>query len=93
VKNKDLQEKRLTELKLQLKEQNYPDVLIQHGIEQAISKGPIKTIGRQDTRTSARNVIPFVSTHNPRNTNMSPVINSGKSILQKSEKMYYKRKE
>jgi hypothetical protein len=87
VKNKDLQEKRLTELKLQLKQQNYPDVLIQHGIEQAISKGPIKTTDRKDTRTSAHDVIPFVSTHNPRNTNMFPVINSCKIILQKSERM------
>ena len=32
-------------------------------------------------------VIPFVSTHNPNNFNMSETINSCKTILQTSEKM------
>jgi hypothetical protein len=62
-KNTDLHENCSTESKFQLRDQNYIDVLIQHGIHQARFKGPIELTGRQNTCTSAHNVFHFVSTH------------------------------
>ena len=86
VTDKTLQTQRLDELFTYLKHQGYPEELIHNGILRAKEKGPIKG----DNRKSEGNekVIPCVTTFNPRNTNIFPVVRACEQLfLRKSDKM------
>ena len=85
VKDKELQKKRLSELHIQLRKQDYPEEVIRNGIERAKSKGPIKPTDRNNEASTS--VIPFVTTYNPRNTNMLPAVRACEVLLNKSQTM------
>ena len=53
---------------------NYPEAVIDNGVERAKLKGPIS--GSQDRQKSEERGIPLVSTYNPSNTNMIPFFRS-----------------
>ena len=86
VKDQHTQEKRLLELQKQLLEQNYPLNIIRDGISRAKQKGPITT-PTQRTESQNNDVIAFVHTHNPRNQNMTPAIQTARHLLRRSETM------
>ena len=70
VSDKSQQRDRLDQLKSFLRKQNYPETLIENGIDRAIKKGPITGDGTKNKE----NVIPLVTTFNPCNTNVLPFI-------------------
>lgn len=85
-----LRNKRLEELKAYLKKQQYPEQVINYGIQKALTKGPIVTESRRSetTEESSNNLnksIPFVTTYNPRD--MFCFMQQIKTNLHKSEKM------
>lgn len=77
-----MSENRLLELKVYLGKQQYPETLIDNGIRKAIEKGPVCNLERQD-----KDVIPFITTYNPNNTNLISIVRLHDSILRQSEKM------
>ena len=85
VSDTDLRKQRLQELTVHLKQLKYPETLIKHGILRAEEKGPILSIN--DSKKKVDNIIPFVTTYNPNDTNVFNAINIHKHILHKSEKM------
>ena len=83
----DLRQKRLDELKIYLRRQNYPEQLINKAIENAtnIPIEELRNVRRRDNNSLEN--IPFVVTHNPRNHN---ILNTAKRyfpILEQSENM------
>lgn len=86
VSDTNQQEMRLAELKQFLKKQNYPDKLIENGIERAITKGPITGDGNNQSKGNT-NVIPLVTTFNPCNTNVLPFVRNCQTILKQSSRM------
>lgn len=86
VSDKSIREERLSELQLYLLKQNYPT----HLIEEAISKSsqiPQNELRQPKTKNKCENNIPFVITHNPRNSNILKTARDFFPILQQSEKM------
>ena len=81
VSENEQQKKRLAELREFLKKQDYPESLIDIGIQMAILKGPIT--GASTRKTDDR-VIPFVSTFNPNNSNVMPFVRDCETLLNKS---------
>ncbi|XP_071122593.1 uncharacterized protein [Mytilus edulis] len=79
-------ELRLNELKVFLKEQNYPNPLIEKGIEKAkaIPMTELRSTARKESNTE---LIPFVSTHNPYNPDIFNVIKANLPVLQKTKKL------
>ena len=79
VSNDNKRQQRLDELKEILKEQQYPQSIINTGIEKA------KNLTIQELRTvktkTDENIIPFVSTFNPRNPEMHHIIIQNIPIL------------
>jgi hypothetical protein len=63
---------RLRELRLYLKNQQYPEEIVEHGIQKALEKGPIHTELREQAHVTSNqnNIIPFVATYNPRDYNI-----------------------
>jgi hypothetical protein len=63
---------RLRELRLYLKNQQYPEEIVEHGIQKALEKGPIHTKLREQVHVTSNqnNIIPFVTTYNPRDYNI-----------------------
>jgi hypothetical protein len=55
---------RLRELRLYLKNQQYPEEIVEHGIRKALEKGPIHTELREQVHVTSNqnNIIPFVTT-------------------------------
>ena len=85
VSDPEQQKIRLAELRKFLKRQDYPETVIDNGVERAKSKGPIS--GSQDRQKSEDSVIPLVSTYNPNNTNMIPFVRSCEPLLKQSSRM------
>jgi hypothetical protein len=56
-----------------LKNQQYPEEIVEHGIQKALEKGPIHTELREQVHVTSNqnNIIPFVATYNPRDYNLS----------------------
>ncbi len=83
--DEQLREVRLSELSTFLKHQDYPDKLIEDGIEKA------KLLTVEQLRTprpkNKKDIIPFVHTHNPCISNIYNVIKSNVPILMESENM------
>lgn len=80
ISDKQTLEVRLTELQEVLLQRNYPKTLIQNGILKA------KTHDRKEllkVKAKSKNeVIPYVSTHNPRNPEVFSIIQNNKPILE-----------
>jgi translation elongation factor EF-Ts len=58
--------------RLYLKNQQYPEEIVEHGIQKALEKGPIHTELREQVHVTSNqnNVISFVTTYNPRDNNI-----------------------
>ncbi|CAC5417839.1 unnamed protein product [Mytilus coruscus] len=87
-----LRNKRLEELKAYLKKQQYPEQVINYGIQNALTKGPIVTESRRSetTEESSNNlnkIIPFVTTYNPRDYDIFSFMRKIETNVHKSEKM------
>jgi hypothetical protein len=68
----ELRDTRLRELRLYLKNQQYPEEIVEHGVQKALEKGPIHTELREQVHVTSNqnNIIPFVTTYNPRDYNI-----------------------
>jgi translation elongation factor EF-Ts len=68
----ELRDTRLRELRLYLKNQQYPEEIVEHGVQKALEKGPIHTELREQVYVTSNqnNIIPFVTTYNPRDYNI-----------------------
>ena len=75
---------RLSELKYFLKKQGYPEQLINFGISKALEKGPIHSLNRQNEK---QEIIPFVTTYNPRNYDIFGYMKQLENNLKQSQKM------
>lgn len=84
VNTEETRDKRLSELKSYLQKQCYPEQLINFGISKALEKGPIQTSNRQSEK---QEVIPFVTTYNPRNFNIFGYMKQIENNLKLSQTM------
>ena len=68
----ELRDTRLRELRLYLKNQQYLEEIVEHGIQKALEKGPMHTELREQIHVTSNqnNIIPFVTTYNPRDYNI-----------------------
>ena len=71
--------RRLSELKTSLREQQYPIALIENSIKRALQV-PLNDL-RKPNEKGREEIIPFVSTHNPNNPNIFPIIMKTFNIL------------
>lgn len=86
VSDSDILNLRLSELEVFLTAQGYPKTVISNGIQKAISMGPFST--RAPKTCSSKEILPFVSTFNPQNVNMFPIIrNKFEELKQTSDHM------
>ena len=76
---------RMQELKFFLIKQKYPEQVIDRGVEKAMSlnKDQLRTVKAR----AEENIIPYVSTHNPRDPEMFRVIADNIPILRQDDKM------
>ena len=63
---------RFSKLKTSLRKQNYPIVLIENSIKRALQV-PLNEL-RKPKEKGREEIIPFLSTHNPNNPNIFPII-------------------
>ena len=80
--------KRLSELKSILLQRNYPIKVIQNGIEKALRiDRKVLLSSKSKTKDDNNNILTFVHTHNPNNTNMGKVVNDSIHMLNQSKKL------
>ena len=85
ISNKEILNSRLSELKSYLTNQKYPSELIENGIKRALAINQEelrKTITRQDEK-----VLPYVSTHNPKNLEFFNIIKENLPVLYEDANM------
>ena len=84
ISEENVLEKRMWELKSFLSKQNHPEQIIEHGLQQAMSldKNQLRTVKLKPEE----NIVPYVSTYNPRDPEMFQMIMNNMPILQ-DEKM------
>ena len=84
-----MRDTRLRELRLYLKNQQYPEEIVEHGIQKALKKGPIDTELREQVHVTSNqnNIIPFVATYNPRDYNIFHFMKQIEFTLNSSERM------
>ena len=85
VENTKIKSVKLSELKDVLKKQRYPEKIIDNGIKKACNI-PIDVL-RSEKKKSETLILPFVSTFNPNNTNVLPIIKNAVQNLQQSRTM------
>lgn len=85
VSEEQVLQTRLQELKSFLMKQHYPEQVIEHGLQKAMSLD--KNVLRTVTTKGKENIVPYVSTYNPRDPEMFSVIIENMPILQEDEKM------
>ena len=78
-------EKRMRELKSFLSKQNYPEQIIEHGLQQDMSLD--KNLLRMVKAKPKENIVSYVSTYNHRDPEMFRVIMDNMPVLQEDEKM------
>jgi len=78
--------RRLQELVCYLKCQHYPEEIILSGIKKTKEKGPLSS-RLQNLEQNSNDTIPFVSTYNPCNFNIFPVIKSYECYMKSNECM------
>jgi hypothetical protein len=66
VSDDQTREQRLRQLEIYLTEQHYPENIIKDGINELINPPPRNCVDSK--------ILPFVTTHNPRHPNMTPVV-------------------
>ena len=76
---------RLMELNDFLLKQHYPPLVIDNGIRKAEELGAINL--RKSNTTSDTDVIPFITTFNPRNVNIFSIFKSQEPLLMQSDRM------
>ena len=76
--------KRIRELKPFLIKQNYPEQIIEHGLQKAMSLD--RTLLRTVKAKLEENIVPYVSTYNPRDAETFQVIMDNIPIFQEDEK-------
>ena len=88
VEEQDTTRERLEDLKKKLTRQNYPQKITTYGIEkaQSIPKEELRKAKAKDNN-NRKNVLPFVSTRNPNNPNLFPIIKSTLLLLFASKRM------
>jgi hypothetical protein len=72
-----------------LKNQQYLEEIVEHGIQKALEKGPIQTELREQVHVTSKqnNIIPFVTTYNPRDYNIFHFMEQIEFNLNSSEHM------
>ena len=85
VEEEETKLKRLSELKTSLKKQKYPVALIENSIKRALQV-PLNEL-RKPKEKGREEIIPFVSTHNPNNPNIFPIIRQTFESFQHSKTM------
>jgi hypothetical protein len=72
-----------------LKNQQYPDEIVEHGIQKALEKGPIHTELREQVHVTSNqnNIILFVTTYIPRDYNIFHFMKQIEFNLNSSERM------
>ena len=85
VSEEQILQRRMQELKTFLIKQNYPTQIIEHGVQKAmlLDKNVLRTV----TAKGKKNIVPYVSTFDPRDPEMFRVIMDNMPILQADEKM------
>ena len=88
VEEPDTTKEQLDYLKKKFTCQNYPQQITTYGIEkaQSIPKEELRKAKAKDNNNN-KNVLAFVSTHNPNNPNLFPIIKSMLPLLCASERM------
>ena len=86
ISDKIIKERRLRELKRILLQRKYPEAVIDFGIQKAASKN-IQELRQAKTRNNDNDVIAYVSTYNPRNTEVFNIIYQNLPMLNKDERM------
>ena len=76
--------KRLSDLKT-LKQQKYPIALIENSIKRALQV-PLNELMKPEEK-GTEEIIPFLSTHNPNNPNIFPIIRQTFANFQRSKAM------
>ena len=84
-----LRDTRLRERRLYLLNQRYPEEIVEHGMQKALEKGPIHTELREQLHVTSNqnNIIPFVTTHNPRDYNIFHFMKQIEFNLNSNERM------
>jgi len=86
VSNDEIKKQRLEELKTSLIKRNYPISTIEKGIEMA-SKIPRDELLKPNTNNKNENIIAYVSTHNPKNTEAFNIIKQNENLLKSDPTM------
>lgn len=85
VSDKKIQKQRLSELRISLLKRNYPDTVISEGIRQATSIP--RNLLLIPSEKKVEEVIPYVSTFNPNNTEMFGILRNSMHILTNDQTM------
>ena len=85
VEEEETKLKRLSELKTSLRKAKYPFVLIENSIKRALQV--LLNELRKPKEKGREEIIPFVSTHNPNNRNIFPIIRQTFENFQHSKTM------
>lgn len=85
VSDENTLSKHLENLIHYLRNQHYPREIIDHGIARAKKEGPIQLHTQE--KLGSCNIIPFVSTYNPSNYNIFPIVRGSEDFLKNSERM------
>ena len=85
VSDKDTQQKRLLELRISLQKRNYPNTVINEGFKKATSipRNLLLTTKEKEEE----DVLPYVSTYNPNNTEMFGILKGNIHILSNDQTM------
>lgn len=87
VSDNEKRNERLHELKASLIKQCYPLGIIDDGIKKALALNRENLINPPENNISDLKILPLVTTHNPNNKNITPVVRQLNDILQTDEKM------
>lgn len=74
VNDESVKIQRLQELKKYLKKQSYPDKIIDDAIEKNMKLDRKKLLNPVQNNNKKSKILPLVTTHNPRNTNIAPIV-------------------
>ena len=86
VSDKQTRDQRLCELETYLTEQYYPKNIIKDGIKIARMLNREELINPPPRNCDSK-ILPFVTTHNPKNPNMTPIVQQLNHILKSDEEM------
>ena len=85
VSDQDTQQRRLSELRTSLQKRNYPDTLITEGFKNATSIP--RNLLLTTTEKKTEDILPYVSTYNPNNTEMFGILKGNSHILTNDQTM------